>query len=334
MTTRSGVCAAAMLIWSLAPAAAGAEAPPWPSNLPKYDHILIVVEENKDYEQIIGNKDAPYINMLATEGANFTRMFGEEHPSEGNYFWMFSGNNQNVGFEDRVPSSRFSTSSLGEQLIKKGLSFKGYSESLPAIGSEADVTPPNCRYPCIYGRKHVPWISFAAIPNGTTADASSNLRFVDFPSDYTKLPTVAFVIPNMENDMHNGAPKDSVPAGDLWLKRNIDSYYQWAKTHNSLLILTFDENDDKDGYRGLTDPSISPDHDQSGHDLQNRIATIFAGAHVKANYAESNGMTHVNILRTLEAMYGLPKSGAQQANAVRAGISDDAIATNVFVPVQ
>jgi hypothetical protein len=272
--------------------------------------------------------------MLAVEGTNLTRMFGEEHPSEGNYFWLFSGNNQNVGFHDQVPSRKFSASSLGEQLIKKGLYFKGYSESLPAIGSEADVTPPNCRYPCIYGRKHVPWISFAAIPNGTTVDASSNLGFTDFPSDYTKLPTVAFVIPNMENDMHNGAPKDSVPAGDRWLRQYLDGYYQWAKTHNSLLILTFDENDDKSGYRGLTDPSINPDHDQSRQDLQNRIATIFAGEHVKANYTEPNGMTHVNILRTIEAMYRLPKSGAQQANAARAGISDDAIATDLFVAVQ
>jgi acid phosphatase len=134
--------------------------------------------------------------------------------------------------------------------------------------------------------------------------------------------------------MHNGAPKDSVPAGDRWLRQYLDGYYQWAKTHNSLLILTFDENDDKSGYRGLTDPSISPDHDQSLHDRQNRIATIFAGAHVKTNYAEPNGMTHVNILRTIEAMYALPKSGEQQANAVRAGISDNAIATDLFVPVQ
>jgi hypothetical protein len=31
-------------------------------------------------------------------------------------------------------------------------------------------------------------------------------------------------------------------------------------------------------------------------------------------------------------MYGLPKSGAQQANAARAGIADDAIVTDVFAP--
>ena len=138
----------------------------------------------------------------------------------------------------------------------------------------------------------------------------------------------------MENDMHNGAQKDSVPAGDSWLRQNLDSYYQWAKTHNSLLIVTFDENDDKGGYHGLTDPSVSPDGDQHLHDLQNRIVTIFAGAHVKPNYADSSGMTHVNILRTIEAMYELPKSGAQQANAVRAGISDDATVINVFEAVK
>jgi len=81
--------------------------------------------------------------------------------------------------------------------------------------------------------------------------------------------------------MHSGTVEDSIPVGDAWLQQNLDAYYQWAETHNILLIITFDENDDKGGYRGLTDPSVSPDWDQSRHDLQNRIATIFAGADVK-----------------------------------------------------
>jgi phosphatidylinositol-3-phosphatase len=326
--------AAALLCCAVTLSAEAADAPSWPSTLPRYDHIVIVVEENKDYDQIIGSTAAPYLNKLASEGAVLARMFGEEHPSQGNYFWLFSGSNQGVGFFDQVPRAKLTASSLGEQLIKKGLSFKGYSQSLPAIGSEADVTPPGCSYPCVYGRKHVPWISFANVPNGTMVETSSNLRFADFPSDYTRLPTVAFVIPDMEHDMHNGAVKDSVPAADAWLRQHLDGYYQWAKAHNSLLIVTFDENDDKGGYRGLTDPSVGPDHDQSRHDLQNRIATIFAGAHLKPNYAAPAGMTHVNILRTIEAMYGLPKSGAQQPNALRAGISDDAAAADLFGPVE
>jgi len=44
-------------------------APAWPPGLPVYDHIVVVIEENKDYEQIIGNSAAPYINRLAGEGA-------------------------------------------------------------------------------------------------------------------------------------------------------------------------------------------------------------------------------------------------------------------------
>ena len=157
--------AAALLGWLPAPAAA-ADAPNASSSLPRYDHIVIVVEENKDYEEIIGSSAAPYLNKLAAEGATLTHMFGEEHPSEGNYFWLFSGDNQNVEFSDLVPSSKFTTSNLGEQLIKKGHSFKGYSQSLPTIGSEVAVTPSNCQHGCVYGRKHVPWVSFANVPNG------------------------------------------------------------------------------------------------------------------------------------------------------------------------
>jgi acid phosphatase len=346
----SHLCAMALLT-SSSVIAGTADRLTWPSTLPVYDHIVIVVEENKDFEQIFGDEfDTPYIKKLAAEGASIAHMFGEEHYSQGNYFWLFSGSNQNVGFFDEVPSVAdhpdypFTASNLGDQLIKKGLSFKGYAESLPAIGSAVDVDPPDSKGDdCVYGRKHVPWISFATVPNGTTIDTSSNLRFTDFPSDYAKLPTVAFVIPNLNHDMHNGKPAESIPAGDAWLQQNLDRYYQWAKTHNSLLIVTFDENDDKDNYQGLTNPLVRPSatyppvdqYNQYLHDLRNRTVTIFAGAHIKPGlkpdaYTEGRGITHVNILRTIEAMYGLPESGAQQPNAAGAGIGDQTIVTDVF----
>ena len=38
---------------------------------------------------LIGNIRAPYINKLATEGANLIRVFAEEHHSQGNCFWLF-----------------------------------------------------------------------------------------------------------------------------------------------------------------------------------------------------------------------------------------------------
>ena len=110
--------------------------------------------------------------------------------------------NQNLGFIDQVPNGANHTdlpvtaSSLGEHLIEKASRSRANSKSQPAIGGKIDVDPPNCSGEnCIYGRKHVPWISFVGVLIGTTVEASPNLRFADFPSDYATLPTVAFVIP-------------------------------------------------------------------------------------------------------------------------------------------
>ncbi len=215
----------------------GTPAHGWPSGLPVYDHVVIVIEENKYPEQVVGNEAAPYINsVLAAQGASLTQMFAEEHNSEGNYFWLFSGSNQGVGFQDVIPDEKnsstypFSASNLGEQLLRKGLTFKGYSEDLPEIGNTV-------AHSGNYARKHVPWISFGNIPNGSSADSSCNLPFAQFPQDFSTLPTVAIVVPNLINDMHD-PPKDiaaSVRNGDAWLAKNIGPYYEWAKTHNSLV---------------------------------------------------------------------------------------------------
>jgi phosphatidylinositol-3-phosphatase len=292
----------------------------WPSGLPVYDHIVIVVEENKDYEEIIGSKYAPYINgVLKKEGASLSQMYGEEHHSQGNYFWLFSGSNQKVGFVDEVPQSTFKTINLGTELIRTGHSFKGYSEGLPEIGSMVGRQG-------LYARKHSPWVSFSNLPNGRTAADSSNLRFPeDFPSDFNQLPTVAFVTPNLRDDMHDGKAAAAIAAGDKWLRQHLDGYYQWAKQHNSLLIVTFDESGEFTFTGGVTNPG-----DRDGR-KRNRIPTIIAGAHIKpGDYPEDKGVTHVNILRTLEAMYKLNKSGAQQWNALRANIADDYLIKDIF----
>src|SRR5262249_53396040 len=137
----------------------------------------------------------------------------------------------------------FTAPNLGAALIEKKLSFKGYSEDLPEIGSKRECGP-NKKNQMSYVRKHNPWVSFKNVPNGDTVETSSNLRFRDFPTDPAKfhtLPTVAIVVPGLQNDMHDGSIQD----GDAWLQKHLDAYYQWAKTHNSLLIVTWDESDDK-----------------------------------------------------------------------------------------
>src|SRR5262245_37258153 len=82
---------------------------------PTPDHVVIAIEENRAYSQIIGSSAAPYINSLATQGALMTNSFAIEHPSEPNYLDLFSGSNQGVT-DDSCPHT-FSTPNLGGELI-------------------------------------------------------------------------------------------------------------------------------------------------------------------------------------------------------------------------
>ena len=82
------------------------------AGLPRFDHVVIIVEENHDYADIIGSAsqpsilwsvvppsqslEAPYIRKLAKQGASLQHMHGETHPSQPNYLAMFSGSTQGV----------------------------------------------------------------------------------------------------------------------------------------------------------------------------------------------------------------------------------------------
>ena len=251
--------------------------------VPTPDHVVVVVMENHDYSDIIGSgTGAPYINSLATdtEGALFTNSTGVTHPSQPNYMYLFSGDDQNV-IGDLTPLSfllPFTSPNLGAELLAAGKTFKGFSEDLPSVGYTGD-TYNN------YARKHAPWVNWQ---NGSTngIPQALNLPFDSFPTNYDQLPTISFVIPNLNDDMHNG----TIAQGDAWVQTHMDGYIQWAKTHNSLLILTYDEDDNVILINGP-------------------VTTIFVGQMVKAGqYNEA--VDHNRVLRTMEDMYGLPHAGS------------------------
>jgi phosphatidylinositol-3-phosphatase len=249
--------------------------------LPNPDHVVVVVLENKAFSQIIGSSSAPYINGLAGQGANFTQSFAVTHPSQPNYIALLSGSTQGV-LTDGCPQNFTGVANLGSQLIGSGRTFAGYSESMPSDGFTGCSSPDGS-----YMRKHNPWVDFDNVP------ASANRTFAAFPSDFGTLPRLSFVVPNMCNDMHDC----SISTGDTWLRDHIDPYAQWAKKHNSLLMLTFDEDD------GLH---------------LNQITTIVVGQPVKpGSYGEP--IDHYTVLRTLEDIYGLPALGNA---ALRTPITD------------
>ncbi len=232
----------------------------------RFDHVVIAIMENTGYSSIIGNTNgAPYINSLLGDGASFANAHGVTHPSQPNYLALFSGQQQGVS-DDSCPHDFVGVANLGSQLIDAGLSFTGYSETMP---SDAYV---GCSHGN-YARKHNPWVDFDNVPG------ASNRTFATFPTVFSDLPTVAIVVPNLCNDMHDC----SISIGDTWLQNNLDAYVQWAKSHNSLFILTWDEDN-------FTAP--------------NQIPMVFAGSNlIPGSYNET--VNHYGVLRTLEDMYGL-----------------------------
>jgi hypothetical protein len=240
--------------------------------LPRPAHVVIVVEENKANSTIIGSSHAPYLNQLAKSGASFTHASGVAHPSQPNYLALFTGRTN--ADADSCPEQTLPRSqpTLGGSLIAARLTFAGYSEDLPRVGftgcsSGADTG---------YARKHVPWANFQDVP------ASDNLPFASLPT-LDRLPTVSFIIPDLGHDMHTG----SIAAGDTWLRRNVGPVVDWARAHDSIVIVAWDESDTLYG---------------------NSIPLIITGADVKPGVYDE-AVDHYRILRTVEDFYRLPHLG-------------------------
>jgi hypothetical protein len=249
------------------------------SRVPRPDHIVIVVLENHSFDEIVGQSDAPFLNSLAATGAVLTRSYAVTHPSEPNYLALFSGSTQGVT-SDACPL-HFGGGNLARSLLDAGFGFAGYSEDLPSVGYTG------CSAGGSYARKHSPWVNFTNVP------AALNKPMSAFPRDYSTLPTVSFVIPDLRHDMHDG----TLAQADQWLREQLGNYASWAVRHNSLLVVTADEDD---------------------YSSDNRIATLVAGAHVKpGRYSEH--VDHYRLLRTIEDAYALTPLGM---SARTAGISD------------
>lgn len=232
--------------------------------LPRPAHVVVVIEENKSLAEILGNANAPYINELFAKGALFTQSYGVTHPSLPNYFALFSGLTNDNG--DDCPATGISpaATNIATQLGAVNLTFAGYAEAMPSVGFRG------C-WAGTYARKHAPWVHFTNVP------AAASIPFANFPA-YDALPTLSFVIPDVNDDMHDG----SIAQGDAWLRRHLGPLVTWAATHDTLLILTWDE----------------------GYDTYNHIPTAFVGPMVKpGRYAER--IDHYRVLRTMEALYGL-----------------------------
>ena len=255
--------------------------------VPLFNKIVVVIGENQKASTVLGNTtDAPYINSLANTGAKFTASYGIQHPSQPNYLCLFSGSNQGIN-NNYKPPAHFTSPNLARELFNKGKTFACFSEDLPYTGCDDTVSG-------LYVRRHNPVANWTGAGNNQVP-FSFNRALSDFPSHYSGLPDVSFVIPNLCSDGHDVCPPDSnrTLQFDHWVQTHFSSYADWCVSHNSLLIITYDEDD---------------------WSSDNRIATVFYGAHVKQG-EYYNTINHYSVLRAIEDAMRLAKHAGAAAAA-------------------
>ncbi|HEX4197406.1 MAG TPA: alkaline phosphatase family protein [Caulobacteraceae bacterium] len=308
--------------------------------IPRYAHILVIFEENKNYAQVLDPAAAPNIAALAAKYGNATQFFGEVHPSEPNYVALLGGDTFGIhdddgyfchagladpacagaaapGYADHTVSARH----LGQQLEAAGLSWKGYYESLPAAGSLA-VTASDPAYDdhtrktALYAAKHSGFMNFDAVQHDPDR-AEHIVDFQQLQADLAsnRLPSFALVVPNQCNEMHglhgpnlppgcqSGDTTALIARGDRIagdLVRRIQATPAWASRENFAIVITFDEGAGKTREGCCAVTPDAPSNFGGGH-----IPTIVITNHGPRGVRDDTPYNHYSLLRTIEDAFGL-----------------------------
>ena len=220
-----------------------------PAAMPRYDHIFVIVAENKGFDQMIRHPDwTPNLQRLAAQYGEATQFYAEAHPSEPNYIAMVGGDTFGIGDDDAFfcksgPKREFCEGSerpgyvdhtihapsLADQLTARHLTWKGYFEDLPAAGSlmprwPTKTYPADGKPSALYAAKHNGFVNFAHVQDAPYAERMQefvNFHQLDADLAAGTLPNYAQIVPNQCNDMHGmgngngpGVPPDCNEARD------------------------------------------------------------------------------------------------------------------------
>ncbi len=248
--------------------------------MPSFDHVVVIVFENKESTSVFGNRAAPTFNAYAHRYANLTRYYGVTHPSLPNYLALVSGSTQGITTDctDCVVDAK----SLADTIEASGRTWKTYAEGLPAPGFLG-------AFRGRYAKKHNPFAYFRDIASSPARRARlvplSQLR-TDVRTD--ALPNFSLVVPDLCHSMHDC----SVSVGDAWLRSQVARF---LKLPNTVVFVVFDEG----GTNILG----------GGH-----TAALALGKAVRPGSRFTGVTSHYGILRTIEQAWGLPLLG-QSADA-------------------
>jgi hypothetical protein len=252
--------------------------------------IVVIVMENKENTDVLGNSAAPYLNGLAQRYGVATQSYAITHPSLPNYLALASGSTQ--GITSDCTGCSVAAPNIVDQLTNAGISWKAYLQDYPAP-CFTGATAGN------YAKRHNPFIYYNDIAENP-ARCSHLVGFDALTADLRsgQLPTYAWITPNVCNDTHDCG----VATGDSFLASTVPSLLRELGPHG-FLVLTWDEGSSNAGCCG-------------GVAAGGHIATVVAGPDVVPGSQEGLPIDHYGVLATIERALALPLlSGAADSRS-------------------
>jgi hypothetical protein len=263
--------------------------------VPKFSHVIVVINENKESGDVVGNRKMPNFNRWAGQYALLTRYYAVSHPSLPNYLALVSGDS--FGIESDCLDCFVKARSLPDLLEAGGRSWKAYVEGLPAAGFLGSFSGR-------YAMKHNPFVYFEPIRKDPARLNRSVVPLTQLAGDLEKngLPDYSFIVPDMCDSSHDCG----VEVTDAWLGRVAGSILQSpAFDAGSLLVLTFDEGTTGQGCCGR--PPLA----RGG-----KIATVLISPLVKPGVRDPTPYSHYSLLKTILRSWSLDDLGHTSDPAV------------------
>jgi hypothetical protein len=223
------------------------------SSSPTPTKVMVIVEENRTYDQILGSPDAPYLTSLArTYGyaANMTANYPVGCPSLAAYILLTSGSTGGICDDQGPRHHPLPGPNIFAQLDAAHRPWRNYAEDLP--------------HPC--ARKNsgnsVFLVRHTAVPYYTSEARTCAMGQIELGTPVRgalhddlvagRLPSYSFVSPNACHDMHGSpsCPTAHVAAGDRWLRTWIPQIRAGAdyRAGRLTVIITWDEGSSTDNH--------------------------------------------------------------------------------------
>jgi hypothetical protein len=262
----------------------------------------VILEENQNFADVVGQPGAPYLNTLGTQCGIATayndNCFSDNLVSLPHYLALTSGSNCDTGLDQTgtgcitsdndATLGRLTTTSIFQQVT----SWRSYQESMPSAcdlssnGEYATKHNPPAYYSslssCAADDLPIAALKCNSTNTNTACTPAPNNAFTQDLANDT-LAAFTFITPNLLNDMHDG----SVTEGDNWLLTYLPLVFQskaYLRGDVAVMIL-WDEQE------SVTFGGATPN--------------LFISPYITAGTKTATLMNHFAVLRAFEKALGI-----------------------------